>query len=462
MTTSANNNSPGAARAPGPSLQDLLARDSSSVPEPLRAESVRFLGDEDIPYTNYTSREQADAEFARLWPRVWQWACREEHIPEAGDYYVYDVGHLSALVVRTESGAIKAFYNACMHRGTQLKQPGSCGFSENLRCPFHGWTYSLDGELIDLPENWDFPHVKPNTHRLRELKVGTWAGFVFVNFDPNAGPLDDYLGVLPDHFRTWGLEDRFIESHVSKRLPCNWKAAAEAFMEAYHVRETHAGGLPGTEVTTQYDVFGDNVTRFIHTVGSPNPRVDPPSSEQELLAGMWGQHARAAGGVPKLPDGMTARDFYAAVVKQRMGESYGQDFSAYSTSLTLDSIEYTLFPNAFFFPGLSLGMVYRFRPDPKDPDFCTFDLLMLRPKAPGRPPAPPPEPLVLGVDDSYTRAAILGPLGAIYDQDTGNLAAQTRGFKASHKRGQTLGNYQEVRIRHQQQMVDRYLGRATK
>jgi hypothetical protein len=102
-------------------------------------------------------------------------------------------------------------------------------------------------------------------------------------------------------------------------------------------------------------------------------------------------------------------------------------------------------------------MVYRFRPDPRDPDFCTFDLLMLRPKPIGRPAPPPPEPLQLGVDDSYTLAKGLGALGFVYDQDTGNMAAQTRGFKASSKRGQTLGNYQEMRIRHLQQAVQRYL-----
>ncbi len=230
-------------------------------------------------------------------------------------------------------------------------------------------------------------------------------------------------------------------------------------MEAYHVRETHAGGLPGTEVTTQYDIFGENVTRFIHTIGSPNPRVEPPSSEQELLAGLW-QRGKDGGEVPTLPAGMTARDFYADFMKRQMSERYGRDFSSYSTSLTLDSIEYFLFPNAFFFPGLTLGMVYRFRPDPENPDFCTFDLLMLRPKAPGPPTAPPPEPIVLDVGDSYTRATALGILGAIYDQDTGNMAAQTRGFKASRKRGQTLGNYQESRIRHLHQRIEGYLRNA--
>ena len=362
MTSAASQAARGEARAEGPSLQDLLVRDQSSVPSPLQAESYQFLGDEDIPYSNYTSKERLDAEFEKLWPKVWQWACREEHIPEPGDFYVYDIGHLSAVVVRTEKGEVKAFYNACMHRGTQLKQPGSCGFSENLRCPFHGWIYSLDGELVELPESWDFPHAGAKTHSLAQVRVGLWLGFVFVNFDAQAAPLEEHLGVLKDHFENLGIEDRYLETHVQKRLPANWKAAAEAFLEAHHVKETHAGGMPGTEVTTQYDVFGETVTRFIHTIGSPNPRVDPPQTEQELLDRMWVRGLEQDEN-PRVPEGMTARDFYADHMKRALGEAYGEDFSC----VTLDSNEYFLFPNAFFFPGLSLPMVYRFRPDAEDP-----------------------------------------------------------------------------------------------
>ena len=452
MTSAASQAARGEARAEGPSLQDLLVRDQSSVPSPLQAESYQFLGDEDIPYSNYTSKERLDAEFEKLWPKVWQWACREEHIPEAGDFYVYDIGHLSAVVVRTEKGEVKAFYNACMHRGTQLKQPGSCGFSENLRCPFHGWIYSLDGELIELPERWDFPHAGAKTHSLAQVRVGLWLGFVFVNFDAQAAPLEEHLGVLKDHFENLNIEDRYLETHVQKRLPANWKAAAEAFLEAYHVKETHAGGMPGTEVTTQYDVFGETVTRFIHTIGSPNPRVDRPQTEQELLNRTWVRGLEQDEN-PRVPEGMTARDFYADHMKRALGEAYGEDFSC----VTLDSNEYFLFPNAFFFPGLSLPMVYRFWPDAEDPYYCTFDLLMLRPlPADGKAP-PPPEPIELDVDDSYRVAEGLGRLGAVYDQDTGNMAAQTRGFKCSPKTGQTLGNYQEVRTRYLQQRVDKYL-----
>ena len=96
--------------------------------------------------------------------------------------------------------------------------------------------------------------------------MDTWGGFVFVNFDPNAEALSEYLGVLPEHFKDFNIDDRYIETHVCKRLPVNWKAAEEAFMEAYHVKETHAGGAEFSEPVTTYDVFPENVNRFIHTL----------------------------------------------------------------------------------------------------------------------------------------------------------------------------------------------------
>lgn len=454
---------PGEARAPGPSLRDQLLADPTPPPAALLVEAPAFLGDGDLPYDRYTSDAVADAEYDRLWPRVWQWACHVDHIPEPGDYQVYDVGPYSAIVLRDDDGAIRAYVNACMHRGTQLRPPGTCGYAPRLTCPFHGWTWSLDGQLVDLPGAWDFPHVSADSHRLAEIPSGVFGGFVFVNFDPEAEPLEDYLGVLPSHFAdlggAWPLEGRYIESHLRKRLPCNWKAAAEAFIEAYHVRQTHASGQLGDEVTTQYDIFEPNVSRFVHTIGMDSPERPEPRTEQEMLDHLT-RNVRHGMDRLILPAGQRARDFYAGLVKDQLGEQYGHDFSELSESVTLDSIEYFLFPNAFFFPGLSLPMVYRFRPDPDSVDHCYFDLLMMRPRPADGPAPAPPEVIELDVDDSYTAATGLGGLARVYDQDTANMAAQTRGFKASRKRGQTLGNYQESRVRHLQLRVMELLGEA--
>jgi hypothetical protein len=141
-----------------------------------------------------------------------------------------------------------------------------------------------------------------------------------------------------------------------------------------------------------------------------------------------------------------------------LGEQYDNDFSHLSVTETIDSIEYFVFPNAFFFPGLQIPLCYRFRPDGPDPDRCIYEVLFLRPKPRSGPTPQPAEPFDLDVDDSYTTVPGLPTsLGQVLDQDTTNLAAQTRGFKSSKKRGQTLGNYQEIRARHFQSTVRRYI-----
>jgi hypothetical protein len=181
-----------------------------------------------------------------------------------------------------------------------------------------------------------------------------------------------------------------------------------------------------------------------------------PRTEQQILAHLT-RNLRRGMEPLELPEGMRARDFYAKYVQEQMSKAYGRDFSHLSESMTLDSIEYFVFPNAFFFPGLQLGMVYRFRPDPTSIDHSYFDLLMLRPRPLEGETPPPPTPVELDVDDSYTLVPAFGGLGKVYDEDTGNMAAQTRGFRSSRKRGQTLGNYQEVRARHLQLRVREYL-----
>ena len=135
----------------------------------------------------------------------------------------------------------------------------------------------------------------------------------------SAEPLEDYLGVLPDHFAEWRLEDRYVETHIRKRLPANWKASVEAFIEAYHVRETHAGGRPGTDPPTQYDVFGDNVSRFVHTIGSRNRSAEDGVDEQERLSRLVRGYTDVTP-VPKIPEGVRARDFYARHLQEHAPE----------------------------------------------------------------------------------------------------------------------------------------------
>lgn len=455
MNIKANLPLPGEDRCPGPSTRDIILSDGWPVPDALVTESYEYLGSEDIDFSRYTSPEFFRREVEKLWPKVWQWVCREEHIPQAGDYITYDVGPYSILVARMADGSMKAYHNSCLHRGTQLRESNTQGYAREFKCPFHGWTWNLDGSLKYIPCRWDFPHVEDTAFRLPEVKVAAWGGFIFINMDKDAPPLTDFLGVLPDHFKNgWDLNQRYTVLHLQKELPTNWKAAMEAFLEAYHVVETHAQGLPTAgDANAQYDVFGEHVTRFVHTIGYPSPHYTVPQTQTEILDKM-----RSAPAGTTVPEGRTARSVAAEHLRRALGEQWSTDLSNYSDSEMLDSIEYQLFPNMCLFPGVSLPMIYRFRPIGMDPGRTLFDLVFLRPLAPGMERPDPPEPVRLGVDDSYASAPGMDPgLGAVYDQDTNNLSMQYRGFQASRKQAQTLGNYQEIRIRKFHQTIDKYL-----
>ncbi len=460
MNEQAKNLAPGEARCPGDSVQDIIHREGRYVPPVLSHESYSFLGDEDVDYHRYISQEVFDREMTHLWPRVWQWVCREEHIPEPGDFIVYDIGDYSFIVLRTDEGDIRAYYNACLHRGTKLRPSGSDGSAPQLRCPYHGWTWNLDGSLKEIPCAWDFPHADGESHRLPEVRVGLWGGFVFINMDPDAPSLEEFMGVLPDHFKDWHMENRYVELHIQKELPCNWKTAIEAFLESYHVMETHPQLMYGVgDANVQYDTYGDHVSRFFAALGVSSPHLETPLSEQELVDSMLVGDRSVLSDELTVKEGESARIVMARFLRNTLGEKYRTDLSGYSDAEMIDTIEYHLFPNMVLFPGLSLPMVYRFRPLGNDPNRSVFDLLFLRPVPDDGDRPDPAEPVPLGVEDSYTTVPGMDEsMGIVYDQDTNNLRSQQEGFKASKKRGQTLGNYQESRIRHFQQVVDKYLG----
>jgi nitrite reductase/ring-hydroxylating ferredoxin subunit len=236
---------PRVARSPGISYQELLDTDSrpENVPVVLRWQRNEHLGSADIPRARYVSREFHDVEKEKVWKKAWQMACREEDIPDVGDTLVYDICDLSLLVVRVDATTIKAYYNACLHRGRQLKE--CAGNNTELRCAFHGYCWNLDGSLEQIPCEWDCPQVEPAEWAPPEVGVGTWGGFVFVNLDPDGESLAWFLGELPEHFAKWPLEERYKAAHVAKVFPANWKVVQEAFMEAFHVVATHAELLAG-------------------------------------------------------------------------------------------------------------------------------------------------------------------------------------------------------------------------
>ncbi|MFU8762957.1 MAG: aromatic ring-hydroxylating oxygenase subunit alpha [Haliea sp.] len=445
-------------RCEGTSFQDLLDLEEVPVPAFLRENTNPYMGDDDLPVDRYISREFHDLERERLWPRVWQMVCREEDIPEVGDHHVYTIFDQSVIVTRSAASEIRGYINSCLHRGRLLRDEGGC--VNEFRCPFHGATWGLDGSFKGIPCEWDFRHLENRDMSLPEVKVGRWGGFVFINFDRDAAPLEDYLGVLPEHFSRYPLEDYYKAIHVQREVACNWKVGAEAFMESFHTVETHRQIMTFTgDANSQYDTFGDNISRSVTPMGVPSPHLSGVSEEAVMrdILKLSGRMALDSDEGLDMPEDLTARKYVGEMNRKIFEEASGTDLSDATLSELEDAILYSLFPNFQIWIGYHGNIVYRFTPNGDDPDSCIFDIMLLMryPKGEQRPASVPVHRLP--ADQPFSSAPELGALGPVFDQDDSNMGAVQRGMKASRKGTVSLASYQESRIRHLHQTLDKYL-----
>jgi phenylpropionate dioxygenase-like ring-hydroxylating dioxygenase large terminal subunit len=432
----------------GPSYQQVLDTDTHEVPPILRVESKTFLGDHDIPVDRYIDREFHELEKERLWPFVWQMACREEEIPNVGDSYVYDIVDTSILVIRTKPDVIKAYYNVCQHQGRVLRDTGGQVGNE-IRCPFHGFCWNLDGSLKRVPSRWDYPTVRRETFSLKDVRAETWGGFVFINMDLNAEPLLDYLEGLDEHFERYPLEDRYIAVHTLKMLRCNWKTAQDAFMEAYHTIATHPQILAATgDELGQYDPF-KSFSRAISITGIPSPSLKWSPTESEMAAVSFNSADPAGpGGEGLVPEGWTFRAWGAKLARDALRPVIGDQADDLCDSELMDAFYFTVFPN--FHPWGSYNrIVYRFRPNGDDHETSIMETYLLEPFIGQR---PPPAPIhFLDFDETHLDAPELGPLASIFYQDEFNMPSVQKGMHTLRKvkpSGVTLGVYQYGKIRH--------------
>jgi nitrite reductase/ring-hydroxylating ferredoxin subunit len=442
VTTTANE--PGTARSPGVTYQELLDADTHPVPAVLRLESPRFLGDADISIERYTSKAWHDQEVQRLWMRVWQMACREEEIARPGDYIIYEIAHLSFLVLRTKTGAIKAYPNACLHRGRKLKDyDGHCS---ELRCNFHGFAWDHDGNLKDVPGRWDFPHIDDAEFHLPEVRTGTWGGFVFINPDPHAEPLADFVREIAEQFDpVWDLRNYYIEAHVAKVIRANWKIAQEAFSEAFHVVATHPQIMVNLgDTTSQVDVW-ENCSRVITPGGTTSPHLNWTPTDEQMLRAML--DIREDQDCPLSPaEGQSVRAYAASLSREAWRKVVGDRVDQMSDAEFMDSIDYTLFPNLHPW-GAFNRICYRFRPNGDDHRSSIMECYYLSPvPADGVRPAPAPIHW-LEEHETFTDAPEIGMLGKVFNQDLFNMRHVQTGLETTFKPGITLANYMESKVR---------------
>lgn len=454
----------GRARGPGVSWLELMAQDSRPAPDILTEDSYSYLGSAPIPASRYTSQAVADAERERMWPYIWQFAAREEDLPEPGDYVVYENAGRSWLISRQDDGSLRAFHNVCLHRGRKLRIED--GSTDKFVCPFHGFAWNKDGSFDSIPCRWDFPHLSDDKLQLPEGEVDSWGGYIFLREEPGGPSLQEFLAPLPEHFNRWRHEECTTVIWVGKEVKANWKVTAEAFMEAWHTVVTHPQLLPFTgDSNSAYWFWGDNVNVNLVPFGVLSPHVDPTGkSEQWIVDEFIKYNGRSSDnydptGDPyavQVPLGQSAREALGAALRKSYAEQSGYDHSAATDSELLDALVYNVFPNFSPWGGFMPNIVYRWRPG-KTPDTCIMEVRVLARVKKGE-KIPRGVPLhFLGPDQLWTDAPELGGLGDVFEQDMANLPFVQEGLHCSKTGEVQLADYQEIRIRQFHRTLEKYL-----
>lgn len=438
--------------------QDILDLDSHEVPDILRECAPGDMPIKPISASRYTSQEFFDREVEKVWRKTWQFACREEEIPNPGDTYVFDLIDFSVLIVRQEGGGLAALQNVCLHRGRKLVTQ-NCS-RKAFRCPYHGFTWNTDGSFKECPLPWDFPQIENKDFSLPEIRLETWAGFIFVNFDPDAQPLLEQLDPIPRHFDHWNMGDCYKAAHVAKLMPANWKAAVEAFLEASHVATTHPQVAMFTcDSNTQYDLLSDHVDRMITAVGMPSPQVNfVELSEDRIFQTMVKIGSRAGMSVTDiaLKEGATARAYGAELARRSLLADTGYDYANAADAEVLDGISYQFFPNFAIWGGMGTKTSYRWRPVGRRTDLTLMEVMLYKRHPKGGKGKTVPMRL-LGDDETWASATELGYLSGVYDQDQSNLGPVQAGLVNLGDKPIHFGRYTELRCRHLHQMIDRYM-----
>jgi choline monooxygenase len=185
----------------------------------------------------YTSQEVLDYERDHIFMKDWLCVGREEEIEKPGDYITMRILGEPVILVRSEAGEVNAFSNICLHRGMELVE-GS-GNKRAFSCPFHAWSYDLNGRLLGAPHMKDTEDFDVSKHRLAPIKVALWKRWIFINFDDNAGPLASHVADLEKDFGYLRQEDCRLGIKTVNEINCNWKLVCENLIDYYHIPVVH-------------------------------------------------------------------------------------------------------------------------------------------------------------------------------------------------------------------------------
>ena len=431
------------------------------------------------PVEAFVSPEYARAEADRLWSKVWQVAGRVEEIPKPGDYITYEVGEDSILIVRTAASAIKAYHNVCPHRGRRLidTPPGenrACGNRKAFVCGFHGWTYNLDGKNTYVLDKEDWKGVLDEKRTsLCEVKVDAWGGWLFINMDPSAVSLREYLEPAAGFLDPFEFEKMRFKWRQWVIFDCNWKTALEAFMEPYHVAGTHpqllkygqyyaysaAHGLHGVSGFDERDPAmkmkqSSTITRA--GLGS-DARISTYELQSEVYTTVNNASTTetlvnaAKRLVDELPEGTPADQ----VIKHWLASARADDAARGVIWPTITpqqmsdaGLAWHVFPNMSILQGITFALCYRARPYGGDPHKCIFESYAIERFPEGQEPK-----------TNWVYAEPTGEKwGAVLAQDFSNMAAVQKGMRSRAFSGPQPNPHQERKVTNFHRNLAKYMG----
>lgn len=223
----------------------------------------------------YASPDVYRREVERLFMRDWLYVARAEELSNPGDYLTLRIAGEPIVVTRDQDGALRAFYNMCVHRGVEVAQ--GCGNTRAFKCPYHGWIYDLAGRLTGAAYMKEAAGFVPGEQRMRPLRLETWAGNVFVSFDPGAPPLGDHLRQFEKDFAFLRMADCRLGNRIVLELACNWKFVPENLMDFYHVGVLHAKTF-GAKFAWQDEgvqLEPRGAIAIFYSAGPPTPGAEP-------------------------------------------------------------------------------------------------------------------------------------------------------------------------------------------
>jgi phenylpropionate dioxygenase-like ring-hydroxylating dioxygenase large terminal subunit len=416
----------------------------------------------------YTSRERHEQERERVWMRVWQVAGRADELPDVGDWKEYAIFDQSFVLVRGQDMKIRGFVNACRHRGNVLCEGKGRAQHNRFTCPYHRWQYGLDGKLVVVARPDLVGPLDLAEHSLLEVPVECFAGFVFLNPDPDAAPLADFLGEAGEALAAYRLEEMIpFGLNVRESLDCNWKVVMDAFQEGYHIQGIHPQLLGSMDETkNRYSFFGDHsiatapfgasslavfgpedAVAGIRQLPQTFPGVADvlPRFEERVAA------CRGADGALAFPEGVTARTLLQQATRDTL-TAKGLDVSGLTDNQMSDNQFYLLFPNFFLTIRAGEGTFISSAPHPDgDPNRCIWHVINFQ-------WLPPEERAARRADlmdepEDYTFFLAL-------EQDREQMPRQQKGLRNRALKYMDLAR-EEVRLAHYHAALDRWMDGET-